>query len=255
MKRQEPLQMVPKILFYAPPTNEGRDIMTKLLESKELKLSLSPEGADGWNLEPLLSSSSSLTSSDLGDMLQNALERTRQSYCSCYNEDDDPSKKQPPSPSSVIFLGMDSPRLPLADIQYALQNPSTAVLCPADDGGYGMLSIPSSIASQNAFSNVLWSHPLTAVSQLKALTDAADGMTSIQIGSLMQDIDTPGDLERFCHSYLPHGDDDEEHNTITSVLDHPVGGSTSNHTISSDHPTCFFMIQALQQLGKLPKLS
>ena len=243
--------MVPKILFYAPPTNEGRDIMTKLLESKELKLSLSPEGADGWNLEPLLSSSSSLTSSDLGDMLQNALERTRQSYCRCYNEDTNSSTKPPP-PSTVIFLGMDSPRLPLADIQYALKNPTTAVLCPADDGGYGMLSVPSSIASQNAFSKVLWSHPLTAVSQLKALTDAAGGVTSIQLGSLMHDIDTPEDLERFCHVYLPHGDDDEER---TSVLDHPVGGSGNSHTISSDHPTCFFTIQALQELGKLPKLS
>ena len=41
-----------------------------------------------------------------------------------------------------------------------------------------------------------WSHPLTAVAQLKALTDA--GCYGMTLGPLMHDIDTPEDVTALC---------------------------------------------------------
>jgi len=47
----------------------------------------------------------------------------------------------------------------------ASQQQQKALLCPADDGGYGMLCVPP-MAPPEIFENVLWSCPVTAVSIL-----------------------------------------------------------------------------------------
>jgi hypothetical protein len=105
----------------------------------------------------------------------------------------------------VIFLGMDAPELPLDEISTSIDlGQSTrekgdedtpnqlgqAYLNPAGDGGYGMLCVPSH-APSSIFEGVRWSCPLTAISQLKALSDKRINVT---IGSLMRDVDNAEDL-------------------------------------------------------------
>eukprot|EP00559_Dactyliosolen_fragilissimus_P007634 CAMPEP_0184858210 /NCGR_PEP_ID=MMETSP0580-20130426/3334_1 /TAXON_ID=1118495 /ORGANISM="Dactyliosolen fragilissimus" /LENGTH=196 /DNA_ID=CAMNT_0027354239 /DNA_START=396 /DNA_END=983 /DNA_ORIENTATION=+ len=110
------------------------------------------------------------------------------------------------SSSGIIYLGMDAPELPLAEISLALKlssrpmildNATTidhgrpyAYMNPTSDGGYGMICLPMHTDS-SVFDGVRWSNPLTAISQLKVLSD--HGM-NIKIGSLMEDIDEPQDL-------------------------------------------------------------
>ena len=132
-------------------------------------------------------SKSDLTSSSLGDKLADALVRVRELL-------DTESLRNNPN-EAVLFLGMDAPDLPLEEIAYGLQISSgngKAHMCPANDGGYGLLSVPKNAPSDKIFSSVRWSDPLTAVSQLKALTDNG---VDVSIGKLMYDIDEPADVQ------------------------------------------------------------
>jgi glycosyltransferase A (GT-A) superfamily protein (DUF2064 family) len=143
-------------------------------------------------------SQSNLRSSDLGSKLAGMLEQTRTIVQNEFGDDDAPS-----SPA-VAFLGMDSPELPIEEIAYALQlasgqaseesaidnNKGLAYINPSHDGGYGMLCLPPQ-APPSVFEGVRWSDPLTAVSQIKALSDEGIAVT---IGSLMRDIDEMEDL-------------------------------------------------------------
>eukprot|EP01083_Nonionella_stella_P069567 185498_1 len=91
---------------------------------------------------------------------------------------------------------MDAPELPIDEIFDAIQIATIskkAYLNPAHDGGYGMLCVPSQ-APTCIFENVRWSTSLTAVSQLKALSD--NGIDTV-IGSLMSDIDEIHDVKAF----------------------------------------------------------
>jgi len=181
-----------KILLYAPGNAEGLDIMMELLQSLDLhKL---------WVLLPV-SSGIDLLSSGIGDMLADALERTR---ILLHNHHSDGG--------SVVFLGMDSPELPLEEIVTAMLNPSDAFLCPANDGGYGMLSVPPQ-APLTIFQNVRWSQALTAVSQIKALTDCN---IPVKLGRLMHDMDELEDVkglaERLCRVRL--GEMDSPNNDV-----------------------------------------
>lgn len=170
-----------------------------------------------------------LRSSDLGSKLEDVLTRIRD-ILSAVGENNDNVIIDTP----VVFLGMDSPELPSDEIVQAIQMAQTkyvknndnngeksqkwetadannsksqlyqvgkAYLNPAHDGGYGMLCVPSH-APPSIFKGIRWSSSLTAVSQLKALTD--NGVDVI-IGSLMNDIDEPDDLMnlavRLCLQY------------------------------------------------------
>jgi len=163
---------VPKILLYAPGTVEGCAHMTAILQ--ELRL------FKGWKLIPMEdgdATTGTLTSSDLGSKLAHALLEARAFS----------------GTGGVVFLGMDSPQVPLDEIEHALYQAAhhnAALLCPAHDGGYGMLCVPR-CASPNVFQGVKWSHPLTAVSQLKALTDAG---VRVVLGRLMYDVDEASDV-------------------------------------------------------------
>ena len=147
---------------------------------------------------------SNLRSSDLGSKLAGMLEQTRsmvQTEFGCDGGDGTPS-----SPPAVAFLGMDSPELPTEEIAYALElasgqlpnssvannsnNGGSAYINPSHDGGYGMLCLPPQ-APPSVFEGVRWSDPLTAVSQMKALSDEGIAVT---VGSLMRDIDEMDDL-------------------------------------------------------------
>ena len=139
--------------------------------------------------------------------------------------------------SPIVFLGMDAPEIPSDEIVQAIQIAQTklvnsddiqshkgdasetnnrskklenktlnkvvgkAYLNPAHDGGYGMLCVPPH-APSSIFEGVRWSSSLTAISQLKALTDHG---VDVILGSLMNDIDEPDDLMnlavRLCFKY------------------------------------------------------
>lgn len=119
-----------------------------------------------------------LQSTDLGAKLAHALEQIRVFH--------------PDQP--VAFVGMDSPELPIDEIYHAVQYvsrfPDKVYMNPAQDGGYGMLCIPAN-APLSIFEGVRWSSSLTAISQMKALSD--NGIDTV-LGSLMNDIDEVDDL-------------------------------------------------------------
>ncbi|EJK52597.1 hypothetical protein THAOC_28109 [Thalassiosira oceanica] len=179
------LQDTLKLLVYAPGDSNTGSRMTKILASLGLS-SCSSESytprkdtTSNWVLMPMLSDSSDLTSSSLGDKLMDSLTRARE-----LDEG-----------SPVLFLGMDSPEVPTDEIVRGLETASSkdmprAYMCPANDGGYGLLALPS-CAPTSVFSGIRWSCALTAVSQLKALSDSG---IDVSIGRLMYDIDEPEDV-------------------------------------------------------------
>lgn len=210
----EPLTSITKILYYAPGTNEGRQIMQSLLE--ELGI------ADSVQLIPMLHGD--LRSRDLGNQLANALTE---------------AKKMVGGP--VVFLGMDSPQLPLDEIQTALSTKHHATLCPSQDGGYGMLTVPHDTPS-SIFENVLWSHPLTAVSQLKSLSDAH---IPIRLGRIMLDIDEPEDVQILVRRLGAPNTDSDAQDDFKSLK-----RSSSNNNTALNNP-CPFTRQALHELKDL----
>jgi len=195
-----------------------------------------------FQLRPM-TGSPELRASHLGDALTHALVETRHQQ----------------QPQTVVFLGMDSPELPLAEIVYALRTPSTSSaaaatptvshLCPAADGGYGMLAVSGSVPAEAVFAGVRWSDPLTALSQIKALTDA-NGAGAVTIGRLMHDVDEPDDVYALCQRLLlvktvPTDDHD-------CLLALSTGASQLSSTTTTTQPqSCPFTRQALIQLQQL----
>lgn len=167
-------------------------------------------------------------------------------------------------PGHVIFLGMDCPEVPLEELVYIVSNNDDscelshqALLCPAADGGYGLLAIPRSAPIQKIFHGVLWSHPLTALSQLKALSDCR--IPTI-IGPLMHDMDTIQDVEALCERIRPGASqistptisDGIEHSCLTNSSTWAIQGSKQESERSFKMPhMCRFTKQILQELGKL----
>jgi hypothetical protein len=236
--------------------------------------------------------SSDLKSANLGHILEDALIRAREvvlaAAAAAVTDDHDLNR----SSSSVVFLGMDAPELSLIlnDIHTGLwrsslpiqQHPtsttttSTAMLCPADDGGYVMLCVPPQADASRVFAGVHWSHALTAVSQLKALTDLNDNDTngntkdsiSVKIGRLAYDIDESQDVKRLCERLLLVHQEEGTATTTTTNDDNKASdndelvlyqnsnsGSSSStrsgYCVRSDHPECYFTRQALSDLGQL----
>jgi glycosyltransferase A (GT-A) superfamily protein (DUF2064 family) len=150
-----------------------------------MEIVLATLGLSGdWVLMPMLQGD--LQSSDLGRKLTDALVRARE-------EQPTGAAGRPAGP--VVFVGMDSPETPLDEIASVFTHEryqQTALLCPAQDGGYGMLAVPPSAAAEAIFGGIRWSQSLTAVSQLKALTDAG---VPVRIGRLMHDVDEPEDVQ------------------------------------------------------------
>lgn len=72
---------------------------------------------------------------------------------------------------------------------------SSAVICPANDGGYGMLCVPPQAPADTVFKGIRWSNRLTALGQIKALTDCS---IPVRLGRMMNDIDEPDDVHGLC---------------------------------------------------------
>lgn len=197
---------VQKILFYAPADDHGRTIMSRLLKDLGLsehvdddddRISGSGSSSDGWMLLPMVKSTN-LRATHLGDILTDILQRTRQLFAG-RRRSRGLQQDSNESGGKVLFLGMDSPELPLEEMIASLNNneQSEAVLCPANDGGYGMLSVPLVAPTDCVFRGIRWSDPLTALGQIKALTDCNPSV-KVRLGRLMNDIDEPEDVTAIC---------------------------------------------------------
>ena len=198
-----------------------------------------------WKLLPMISPN--LQSSDLGGILQHALDRVVDVNMGSHG---------------VVFLGMDSPDIPLQDIVKGLNlaskevdassRPPEALLCPCSDGGYGMLCVPSTSVHKGIFDNVYWSHPLTAVSQLKALTDAS---VPVVMGRLMHDIDEPDDVHKLCQR-LSNVEITAESKVMGLQMYSFYGesindGNTTKTKVESKHEECMYTRLALEEIGLL----
>jgi len=280
-----------KVLVYAPGIKSGEDQMVSILQSLHLpyyKMDTDPSNAqsdqmnhpsqdrgysvncNGWILLPMKSSApTELTSSTLGDKLEDALDRTRELLIHAAKSS---AIRNSNTNEAVLFLGMDSPELPLEEIVYGLQiasgnrnlpkrennrpptNENTYIcgddkcagfvgkahLCPANDGGYGLLSVPKHAPSSKIFAGVRWSHSLTAVSQLKALTDSN---VDVSLGRLMFDIDEPSDVQdlarRLVHSrsVKNRNNHSSSGNQANDMLTNVAAGSS--HVILKDTETSY----------------
>ena len=137
------------ILYYAPPTEDGRRMMETIVSSSSSCHNLQST----WTLLPvnynntneLIATSqmnygnerNSSMSSNLSNILTNVL---RTAYHRHINV-----------PTTTILFGMDAPEIPMNELKAIIkQQPSLAFLCPAYDGGYVMLSIPPIITSDKS---------------------------------------------------------------------------------------------------------
>ena len=97
-----------------------------------------------------------------------------------------------------------------------------AYLCPANDGGYGLLSIPYDAPSSKIFKGLRWSHPLTAVSQMKALTD---NNVDVTLGKLMYDIDEPNDVKDLARRLVASNNNDD-----SNIIEEETGDVLTSYT-------------------------
>lgn len=263
---QHDLKSTLKVLMYAPGTEAAEELIISILQSLNLPY-YSPhvnsiDNAYAWHLLPMRSSSkilgpcevqksfdmnkSDLTSSSLGDKLIDALERTRGLLAN--------NKEMYQHNQSVLFLGMDSPEIPIEEIVYGLQisfgqfptedsnesgesklleRKGRAHLCPANDGGYGLLSVPI-YAPSSIFSGVRWSNHLTAMSQLKALTDAG---VDVSIGKLMFDVDDPHDVHQLAARLSKKKQTSDkicEKNDVLTNFTSGIGATIGNSNFGND---------------------
>jgi hypothetical protein len=183
---------VKKLLVFAPSSSQS-ELEQILSSSESSKYSLR---LDEWTLLPIPDHLGQKISGDhLTDILKFALENAR---------------KHQSTPGPVLFLGMDTPILPTREIRAILARTNVAsnhpkdattlssssvaaFLCPANDGGYGMVSVPCT-APITIFDDIPWSTSLTALAQIKAFTDRN---IPIVLGPLMYDIDDVSDLQYY----------------------------------------------------------
>ena len=273
---------VVKFLYFAPADEEGMKRMGSILDELSMlyvdgsqtlaqadrrreyqELGCSERGLDvlrydAWYLCPMPDArQSNLRSSDLGIKLAGMLDYTRSTVWNDLGDIDAAI-----TPPAVAFLGMDSPELPIGEIAHALQLasrqlphssateeiPGSAYINPSHDGGYGMLCLPPQ-APASVFEGVRWSDPLTAISQMKALSD--EGIPVV-IGSLMRDIDEMEDLmglaERLRIARKKTGSADEaDKERGGDILCRPPKGREIEAAQSDDN-MCRYSWEAIQQL-------
>lgn len=146
----------------------------------------------------------------------------------------------------ILFFGMDAPQLPLDELHVALQDFHAAHICPCLDGGYGMISIPFCAPSSHVFANIRWSHPMTALSQIKALTDAS---VTVKVGRLMQDIDEPQDVLDLCKRLMSNTMPEPSLSPSADTNDCLSASSSHTPTITSDCPHTRVILTQLNLLS------
>lgn len=230
--------------------------MTSIFDELGLKLTpaaseLDPEvnhGDETWRLLPMTSSDSGkeLKSHDLGAKLEDSLVRVREL---------NPDQRQ----YGVVFLGMDAPTLPLDDIVEGLKRAATeekspsrgcATICPAMDGGYAMLCVPPTAEPSKTFSRMYWSHSLTGMSQIKALTD--QGIHTV-VGKIVRDIDDARDVQELYQLLLKNQQDEANPKSEPKNLEYPGGLCPSMNNgndvgVTSSHSVCHYTRLALAEV-------
>lgn len=184
--------------------------------------SLGDEDNEGWILLPMISAD--LNATNLGHILTDILARTRQQQsqlqmqgnimflgmdcpelpleeilASLFGADgiDANSKEEIEchNTNQIPASGINSSNKMNANVASSLAAKGSAVLCPASDGGYGMLCVPPQARAEAVFAGIRWSDPLTALGQIKALTDCN---IPVRLGRMMHDIDEPEDVHALC---------------------------------------------------------
>ncbi|MGF1634184.1 MAG: TIGR04282 family arsenosugar biosynthesis glycosyltransferase [Phycisphaerae bacterium] len=114
---------------------------------------------------------------DLGQRLAGATERIRQ--------------ERPGRP--ILFLGADSPDVPLSHLQQAgrLTGQGDVVLGPAADGGYWCLGVGANVIVQTLLAGVQWS---SGAECAQTISNAGMHGYSIALADAWQDVDRPEDL-------------------------------------------------------------
>lgn len=219
-----------KILYYAPGTEEGRKYMQQHIIQQELEIT----SDDIIHLLPM-PQGTNLQQADLGYLLQNALGQAKQLLA--------------PGKGGIVFLGMDSPELPLEEITKALQRTDgEATLCPSQDGGYGMLCVSQACPSK-VFDDILWSHPLTALAQIKALTDQS---ITVRIGRIMHDIDEPEDVRQLIQKLRSQQKEGQRILPNFKVLENSsTSNPVSSIAVEEENGECMHTRKALKDLGLL----
>jgi Uncharacterized protein conserved in bacteria (DUF2064) len=243
------LDAITKILLYAPPTKHAHTTMRELLQTLNIQ--------NNWQLHPVpIIEGQSVHSSHLSTILSHAVDLGR--------------RQQHPSPdvakTAVLLLGMDAPELPLAEIVASCRGSdvtgnrysTAALMCPAADGGYGLLVVPPHARADCIFDGVQWSHELTALSQLKALSD--HGVTTV-LGPLMHDIDTAHDLDQLVQRLLETSNDSEVTLLDGGCLSQP-SALVQQQSADSDHDlvelpfvSCHYTRKTLIDLGLLKPIT
>lgn len=241
-----------KVLVYAPGSSEGEAHMKSILLSLNLSVTTIVEGSsffDGWVLLPM-ALGADLTSTLLGSKLEDALDKTRKLLADAHNL----SPVEQKNNETVLFIGMDAPEISLEEIVYGLTCRNKAHMCPAGDGGYGLLSVPRNAPSSQIFSGVRWSNKLTAVSQLKALSDCN---IDISIGKIMNDVDEPDDVIRLAKRLICSrgGGMEDEHDSQADVLESLSSGIWSAGRYANAANGCEYTWRALLSLNVITKSS
>jgi glycosyltransferase A (GT-A) superfamily protein (DUF2064 family) len=219
---------VRKLLVFAQSSSQS-ELEQILSSSESSKYSLR---LDEWTLLPIPDKLGQTISGDhLTDILKFALEQAR---------------KHQSTSGPVLFFGMDTPILPTREIHAILARTNVAsnhpkdasssssssvaaFLCPANDGGYGMVSVPCT-APITIFDDIPWSTSLTALAQIKAFTDRN---IPIVLGPLMFDIDDESDLQYYIQRWSLSSSsstyNDHKHTNVNS----PAEASNSFITYTS----------------------
>ncbi|MEI6232151.1 MAG: TIGR04282 family arsenosugar biosynthesis glycosyltransferase [Planctomycetota bacterium] len=92
-----------------------------------------------------------------------------------------------------IFIGTDTPDLPVSEIEKAatVARTGSAFLSRAHDGGYVLLALPEN-APLNVFDNIAWSSTYTARDQIDQLKRC--GIETVVSERVWRDVDEPDDL-------------------------------------------------------------
>lgn len=125
---------------------------------------------------------------------------------------------------------------------------------PYTTGGYALISIPGHAPSSKVFSGIRWSQPLTAVSQLKALTDSN---VDVSIGKMMHDVDEPSDVhelvERLHHYRNDHTQRNKSEGQTCDVLTSLSTGSRATVSITEPQPFPRHTWKALVDMNLIQK--
>lgn len=115
---------------------------------------------------------------DLGERLLTALEQVATSF------------------SAVAAIGSDHPEIPLSLVHQAfdkLAMGTDAVLGPADDGGYYLIALNSSVLTREIFLDIPWSSSSVLETTLERCRQLSLHVELLPVGN---DVDTPTDLAR-----------------------------------------------------------